>query len=288
VDSETLAACREGLLPRRKAGQVAAHVAHCAQCAGLDAQLAELPALLARSPAPPMPAALTARIEAALAAEAAARPASADTAGAPAHAARGHRKTPAPGPERSRLVLRAAAIAAAVVVLAGGGYGLIRLLAGGSLASPTASGPALGPEHAPVKSAAGSRAPGALANGASGAQGPLSPLVVASGTNYEPSKLETQVRATLLRYGHGAKNSVAGSGHRPGPYARDAILQACLQRVAGGQRAELVDQASYEGRPATIVVIPGPRANTLRVVVETRCTAAAPGPMFSTLLPSGG
>jgi hypothetical protein len=289
VDSETLAACREGLLPRRKAGQVAAHVAHCAQCAGLDAQLAELPALLARSPAPPMPAALTARIEAALAAEAAARPASADKAGAPAAAARGHRKTPAPGPGRSRLVLRAAAAAAAVVVLAGGGYGLIRLFAGGSLASPTASGPALGPEHAPVKSAAGSRAPGALANGATGAQGTLSPLVVTSGTNYEPSKLETQVRATLLRYGHGAKSSLPLPSHSSAPSAALANVSACLQRIPGGRRAELVDQASYEGRPATIVVIPGPRANTVRVVVvETRCTAAAPGPIFSTLLPSGG
>jgi hypothetical protein len=289
VDSETLAACREGLLPRRKAGQVAAHVAHCAQCAGHDAQLAELPALLARSPAPPMPAALTARIEAALAAEAAARPATADTAGAPAAAARGHRKTPAPGPGRSRLVLRVAAVAAAVVVLAGGGYGLMRLLAGGSVASPTASEPVLGPEQAPVKSAAGSRAPGAQANGATGSRAALSPLVVTSGTNYEPSKLQTQVRATLLRYGHGAKSSVAGSGHSPAPYARDAVLQACLQRVPGGRRAELVDEASYESRPATIIVIPGARANTLRVVVvETRCTAAAPGPIFSTLLPSPG
>lgn len=73
VDSETLAAFREELLARRKARQVAAHLAHCPRCAGLDAQLAGLPALLARSPVPPMPAALTARIEVALAAEAAAR-----------------------------------------------------------------------------------------------------------------------------------------------------------------------------------------------------------------------
>jgi len=65
ADAETMAAFREGLLSRRKAGQVSAHLAGCPRCAALDTQLAEVTALLTRSTAPPMPDALTARIEAA-------------------------------------------------------------------------------------------------------------------------------------------------------------------------------------------------------------------------------
>src|SRR5712692_9319863 len=52
---------------------MSAHLAECPRCAGLDAQLTEVTGLLTRSTAPPMPDALTARIEAAIAAEAAAR-----------------------------------------------------------------------------------------------------------------------------------------------------------------------------------------------------------------------
>jgi hypothetical protein len=303
VDSETLAAFREGLLPRRKARQVAAHVAHCAQCAGLEAQLAELPALLARSPAPPMPAALTARIEAALAAEAAARPvteaaarpAAADTAATPAPvardavaAARGHRKTPAPGPGRSRLVLRAAAVAAAVVVVAGGGYGLIRLLAGGSVSAPTAAAPAMGREHAAARPSAASRGSGAMANAAPGSHGTASLRIVASGTDYQPGQLKTQVGSTLARFGGKAAAPLpAGEGYAPSTAFPG--LRACVLQVAGGQYVELVDRARYEGRPAAIIVIPGARTNTLRVlVVGTPCSAGAPSPILSTLLPSRG
>src|SRR5215468_7548317 len=86
-DGETIAAFREDLLPARKAARIAAHLAECPRCAEVDAQLAAVTAALARSPTPPMPASLTARIDAALAAEAAARsaadasPADAEVAG---------------------------------------------------------------------------------------------------------------------------------------------------------------------------------------------------------------
>src|SRR5205823_89213 len=62
-----------GLLSRRRAAQVSAHLAACTQCAESDRGLAGITALLASAPAPPLPAGLSARIEAALAAEAAAR-----------------------------------------------------------------------------------------------------------------------------------------------------------------------------------------------------------------------
>jgi hypothetical protein len=241
-----------------------------------------------------MPTALTARIEAALAAEAAARSTTTETAAANAAVAadgapavRGHRRTLAPGPGRSRLALRVAAAAAAVVVLGGGGYGLSRLLAGGggSASSSTAEGPVMGPAGARARHAPSGHESAALPNGLSG------PLIVHSGTNYRPGQLNTQVRTTLARFRPRQKLGGARA-HAPAPSggsADFANLSACLRQAVGDRRAELVDEADYEGRPADIVVIPGARANALRVLVfGTRCSPTAPGPMFSTLLPSGG
>ena len=82
-DDETIAAFREDLLPARRAARIAAHLAECPRCAEVDAQLAAVTAALARTPAPPMPASLTARLDAALAAEVAARSAA---SASPAHA----------------------------------------------------------------------------------------------------------------------------------------------------------------------------------------------------------
>ncbi len=82
-DDETIAAFREDLLPARRAARIAAHLAECPRCVEVDAQLAAVTAALARTPAPPMPASLTARLDAALAAEVAARSAA---SASPAHA----------------------------------------------------------------------------------------------------------------------------------------------------------------------------------------------------------
>jgi hypothetical protein len=304
VDSETLAAYREGLLSRRKARQVAAHLAHCAQCAGLDAQLAELPALLARSPAPPMPAALTARIEAAIAAEAAARSETTDVAAAAASvtrdatrvtrdaaATRRHRKPRAPSPGRSRLVLRVAAAAAAVMVLAGGGYGLLRLLSGSTQHSFGTSAAA----PASAQGAAGSGAHKAVSRSLpSAGMAPLNkragPRVVTSGTNYQPARLKAQVRAALARFAvKAAGPNQAAPSVTAGPSGAFFNVTACLRRVAGGRYVQLVDLAYYEGKPAAIIVIRGPGANeeTVRVVAPG-CSATANDQIFSTLLPTGG
>jgi hypothetical protein len=295
VDSETLAAFREELLPRRKAGQVAAHLAHCEQCAGLDAQLADLPGLLARTSAPPMPDALTARIEAALSAEAAARsalnPAGAATEGAgtaagaagaadagavpsqPGDAAGGHRGPRArrawPGPGRSRLALRIAAAAAAIVVIGGGGYGVSRLVSGGeagqastasgaAAAAPEVKHPAASPEMGqaqPGTGSAGNKSRAASTN-------PPQPAILSSGTNYRTGQLKTQVEAALAPAG----------GTLPAPTPSHPVngataLTSCLTRVAGDQRPLLVDMARYNGRPATIIVLTTASAKTRRVVV---------------------
>src|SRR5262252_7980744 len=159
-----LAVFREELLSARKAAQVSAHLAACPRCAALEAQLAEVTTLLNRATAPPMPDALTARIQAALAAEAAARTPAAAPHAAPAPAAvpamqaaaghngsqatNGHRAGDTTGRRtgwrdrgRSWLALRVTAVTAAVAVIAGGGYGVAQLLAGGG---PAVTGAASG------------------------------------------------------------------------------------------------------------------------------------------------
>jgi hypothetical protein len=69
VDSETIAAFRENLLPADQAASVAAHLSGCPQCAEISAQFAAVTAILASAPAPPLPASVAARLDAALAAE---------------------------------------------------------------------------------------------------------------------------------------------------------------------------------------------------------------------------
>jgi hypothetical protein len=316
VDSETLAAFREELLPRRKAGQVAAHLAHCEQCTGLDAQLADLPGLLARTSAPPMPDALTARIEAALSAEAAARsalnPAGAATeaagtaagaagaadAGAvpsqPGDTAGGHRSPrarrawPGPGPGRSRLALRIAAAAAAIVVIGGGGYGVSRLVSGGeagqastasgaAAAAPEAKGPAASPEMGRVEHGTGSSGNKSRAASAS----PSKPAILSTGTNYRTGQLKAQVEAALAR------------GTVPGPTPTHPVngataLTSCLNRVAGNQRPLLVDTARYNGKPATIIVLTTASAKTRRVVVVVGpgCSATQTDLITTTTIPA--
>jgi hypothetical protein len=310
VDPETLAAFREELLPRRKAGQVAAHLAGCPQCAGLDAQLAGLPALLAHAPAPPMPDALTARIEAALAAEAAARSARAP-AGVPATEAATGADAPLAGPGsagprggrsgrwrrpvapgRSRLALRIAVAAAAVVVVAGGGYGVSRLLSG---AAPLATGSA---PSAGGNGAAAPRAPGGVSAGAehaaagnSGSKdkmpmpGPGGYPVVASGTDYRASLLKTQVKATLNRVRGAAPTASAAAASRSPAFR---LASSCLAGVTGGQRPRLVDVARYEGRPATVVVVPAGTRALQALVFAGHCPAARVDLLTSTTLPGPG
>jgi len=292
ADAETLAAFREELLSRRKAARVSAHLAACSRCAGLDAQLTEVSALLTTSTTPPMPDALTARIESAIAAEAAARAATAAdrivaTADGPValgaagggtgprdRAARPSR--PSGGPGRARLALRVAAVTAAVVVIAGGSYGVARLLTGnpesGTSAGPGAeAGPAFGTHGNP------SRGPtGGLEAPIAGGSAPAAPIV-SSGTNYQPGQLKSQVSAVLTRYGVSA-STPTGARASPAkrPAASAAPMPACVRHVTGGKLPLLVDLAKYQGRPATVIVIQGANSGTRRaLVVAGACTAAA-------------
>jgi anti-sigma factor RsiW len=310
ADAATLAAFREELLSARKAAQVSAHLAACPRCAALEAQLAEVTTLLNRATAPPMPEALTARIQAALAAEAASRTPATTSApeSVPAMSAaathdgkqgiNGHRareesrhRTGWRGHDRSWLALRVAAVTAAVAVIAGGGYGVAQLLSGGS---STLNGAASGTGAAPHIKVQGpaphglNEAPDSGSSGSSSHRSSpsiMAPLVISSGTNYQPTSLGAQASTVLKRLTPGTHSSlkplptVAPSQDQARLFPH---LQACLIHIGHGQRPLLVDLAHYLRHPALIVVLPATNGAQPKVLaIAPGCTnvlATAPLP----------
>jgi hypothetical protein len=113
--------------------------------------------------------------------------------------------------------------------------------------------------------------------------------VVASGTDYRPAQLKAQVAAVLARVIREEAGGFGKSASSPAPSGARARLSACVQVLARGQTPRLVDVARYDGRPATVIVVPGARGNRLRVlVVGPGCSAAATDLLASTTIPSGG
>jgi hypothetical protein len=108
--------------------------------------------------------------------------------------------------------------------------------------------------------------------------------VVASGTNYRAGQLQAQVRATLIKFQR-PKPAHQSATLSPAPFSP---VNLCLARVLKGQRPRLVDMAQYEGKPATVVVVPA-GAHALRALVfGQHCPAAGASPLDSTTLPSPG
>ena len=328
ADAATLAAFREELLSQRKTAQVSAHLAACPRCAALDAQLAEVTVLLTHAAAPPMPDTVTARIEMALAAEAAARgpapvtdpagtavpgtavpgtaapgtaaPGTAGrngtrgTAGQNADRGAGSRRPGWAGRGWSRPGLRVATVAAAVAILAGGGYTVAQLLSG----SPAANGAASSP-HA-VAGPGGQAKPtlpsmsndGGIRSEAGNAAvtGPV--RVVSSGTNYQPAQLAAQASTLLKTLGpntHSAANPAPTQASPNGYLALFPEIQACVAHVAGAQHALLVDVARYRGHPAAIIILPAPPGGRPRAIaVAPGCTATTAHVLATTPLPARG
>jgi hypothetical protein len=82
VSAEVIALLREGEVSARKAGRITAHLLVCADCAGIDSDLAAVPAMLAAVQLPPMPDTITERLQLAIASEATARTAASSASGA--------------------------------------------------------------------------------------------------------------------------------------------------------------------------------------------------------------
>jgi len=295
ISAENLARFRDGDLRPAAARRVAAHLEGCARCQEASAALAEVPALLAATEMPPIPAHLAARIETALATESAHRAAGspsmrAGSLGQPGPAERTRRRAPVPFPARRILA------AAAVIVVVAGGYELVSHLPGPAATSSGASSSSAG---SPAHSAAG-RAPaaGSMVPGVTGAPvyGPpvryrqaghsatIRPM--RSTTNYQPARLAQQVAAALSRAGATSASrpgSQAGNDSRNLPVlgaAQLTQLAGCVSRVAAGRTVLLVDIARFDGAPATVIVtaaqgIQGSSSAVRAWVVGSGCSGSA-------------
>lgn len=293
-DAAALAEYREGLARGLRGRRLAAHVASCPRCASVSNQLAAVSSTLASAPTPELPDAVTRRITAALAAEAALRTEAAPAAHAASTAAVGPEAAasePVPtgattGPRpprraRGRRWLRPAVLAsaaAACVVLFGGLYllNVVRFSAGSSsssAASGSKSSPVSGAAAAPVPAAG--NAGGPLGGRAAGT--PLKTVftITTTGIRYEPATLAAQVRAQLAA--NSAEHTQPSPGNAPlaSPNTPGAVpsttVTACVLHLTGQMRPSLVDRATYAGEPVYVIAVPD------HVWVAGRdCTASDP------------
>jgi hypothetical protein len=250
---------------------------------GNDPRLTEVAAYLASIPAPVLPDGVEARISAAIAAEAATRPAApTPTPAAAAHAdetdpARtlkpARRQARIRRPRGSRRYALVAGPLVAILLFVGLGYAISRgsssssssALAGAPAAASSASSSAAAssaqrPEAGAT--AASSHAPGGAPvetkpNAASPSVSSLF-AVTESGTQYRQATLAAQVRAVL------AANGSSSAGTAPTPR-----LLGCVLHFTASPR--LVDRSVYQGTAAYVI------ASATRVwVVGLGCSAAKP------------
>ena len=238
-DTDVVAEFRAGLITGRRGVKIAAHLAGCDRCTALDDQLAGVSALLASVPAPPMPDSVAQRLDTVLAAEVS-RKNYAERAQVhrPGESGAHDRPTAKRGFRLAtwRVLVPAGA---AMVLLAGGGYGLSRIVGGPgsppSFSSAAGSAASASATEAPSSSAAAA----APFNGASArrAMSPNRPV------NISPATLRQQVE-TELRLPRASRPMKATS----------AQVSGCVQRLAGTNPLELVESARFNGQPATIIV----------------------------------
>jgi Putative zinc-finger len=288
VGAEALARYREGDLSGRRTSRIRAHLAGCPRCTALDEDLAGVSAMLASAPVPAMPEQVTARISAALTAEAArtARLGAGHEASQPGHSRHAASR---PGPGRrwrlpgllSPLAVRAGAFAAAAAVLAGGVYGAVQL-AGGPPATSAGSGGI--PARAGLHAAAGTGP--ALTYTRAGHPAHFSP--VSTGRDFQPRQLKSQVRSLLAHAAglnqpasrpqathRGAKPGLPSGGTAGAPTFGGigvAALQGCVTRISAGRQVLLVDVDRYQGKQATIVVVAGGAGGARVWVVGPGCS----------------
>ncbi len=146
--------------------------------------------------------------------------------------------------------VRFMSVAAAVLVVTGGG------LAGRSLLTSENSKDTAASIQAPESAADSGSAPSSLSRSR------LTVQSVESKTDYRKATLASQV-TQQIQSGESRTLSVKPSKQ----------LIDCVNLVSGGSRTLLVDQAQYEGQPATIIVVsPGTGSNEIWVV-GPKCSA---------------
>lgn len=294
-DTETLASLRAGLVGGFRGRRLAAHLAGCARCATVSDDLGAVSSFLASTQAPPLPDAFERQIAAAIAAEATARQSAAAAAGArdiarQNGAPRGrHGRPPARRDQHSRRFrLAAVLVPVAACLLAGVGY----LLSGTT--SPPVSG-----SYSESAPSVGAAAPSGLANGRGlpaaaprpAAGDRVTFLVTSSGTRYQAATLRAQVRTRLAA--QAVKAAPAPTGSSPAGFSAaggassssvagrvpSSALAGCVLHVTGDVTPSLVDEATYQGRAAYVIAVPGHVW-----VVAPGCTASNPSVIASVAL----
>jgi hypothetical protein len=308
ADLELIAAFHEGLLDGSAAERLGRHLTECGMCAERDAAIAQVTTRLAAAPIPAMPPELARRLDAALDAEiAAARAADGRTAARVAGGARAGRDRPPQADHGSTrpatrgaherasrtpstrgrarrprgwmaTALKPVAAVAAVFLIAGGGYLLIHSSQPTSSRSPSAA------------SGQASRSPSAASPGRQRAA-PMNPSIAAagyevnSGTSYQAGTLVTQASATFRRYAN-ARFSPSKTGETIVPSSANTSLSGCLRAIAPGQLGLIVDNASYEGHRALVIIAPRTPTRAGHVwVVSPGCSASGHTVITTSTLP---
>ncbi len=281
-------------LKPRKAARIRRHLATCAECTGLNAQLSHVPTVLSAVDFGPIPENLSARIETTLAIEARQRLATepATEAGRrdlPTARSGRRRSLDRPGwrlPGLSVAATRALATAGAIALIGGGGYEIASHA--GAPTTNTASAPSS--RNAAVPGAESSQAIGAPINYGHGSDARSIPTVT-SGTDFEPSMLAAQAVAALeaarlegvhtgppvnTKFGlPSASSSSSGLHTMTTNHALTGMrLAGCVGRFAPGRVVQLVEDARFKGKPATIIITTAPAGRAAEVwVVGNSCSA---------------
>lgn len=153
------------------------------------------------------------------------------------------------------------AAAAAAVIAIGGGAAIARAFLGEDSSSSTASQP-------PVDEPTRLQQPNAEVQ-------PMHPYsTVHSGTNYTKANVAAKVIALLAARPTRSMAAPAGA------------LDGCVRRISAGRSPLLVDSASYDGAPATIIALPGTSAHRADVwIAGPGCSSADPDVIFHARIP---
>jgi hypothetical protein len=288
ASTDQLASLAVGELRRRKATRIAAHVAGCLHCTQVSQDLADVPAVLAAVPYPPLPQIVSVRIETALRIEVSER-----LSAAPATEASrrdlpvgGRRQRAGAGqswhlPGLSTPVTKLVGAVGAVALIGGGGYLLATNLPSGAATSSSSSA------AVPTPAQPMTQGPD-VTYGSPGSQQTVDS--VSSSTDFVPSQLRTQALGAFreAQLKGVAGTSASGSARAPASVAplnssagvsssAGSRLAGCIDAVGAGHRVLLLDLAKYEGKPATIIVLSDTTTSQAEVVVTTdTCSATSP------------
>lgn len=266
--TEEIAEYQAGVIDGTRGDQVAAHLAECSDCSSLSTGLERIPLILASVPPPALPSGVETRILAALTAESEAR---ASRLLGSRSSSSSSRPTADGSPRawlRQRLIapLGVLVAAAACVVLA-----FVGLRLSGGQGHPGGSAAA---GRSPARASGNAISGGVAAprqNSTSPAlRQPAFPVLVSS-ANFRSPTLQAQVRRQLAT-GPAGDDQIAPS----------ASLVGCAARLAAGDRLVLVEEASYQSRPAYVIATRGHAW-----VVARRCTRADPAVLASVALSPG-